>query len=86
MFDPCGFAMVYVAVDFKKRKPESHTAGVSIYWGEHHSANTSHPLRGDKLTSPMIQLAGNFLKNNIDSQIVSVFKYVENVQLGLFHC
>ena len=52
------YVVVYVAVEFKLRKPGSHSAGISIYWGDMHTCNESLPLRGDKLTREKAQLIG----------------------------
>ena len=52
------FVVVYVAVDFKTRKPGSHSAGISIYWGDTHQCNDTVPLRGEKLTQASAQLVG----------------------------
>ena len=54
-------AVVYAAVDFKQRKPGTHSAGVAIYWGECHECNKSFPLRATELTPVIAQLTGKEL-------------------------
>ena len=51
-------AIVYVATDFKLRKPGEHSAGIAIYWGDGHSGNESLPVRGKNLKHSQAQLLG----------------------------
>ena len=55
------FGVVYVATDFKMRKPDEHSAGIAMYWGDGHSANESLPLRGKNLTHSQAQLLGKII-------------------------
>ena len=52
------YPAVYVAYDFKNRKPGESSAGISMYWEDGHYLNASHPLRGDNITQARAQLAG----------------------------
>ena len=56
------YVVVYIAVDFKHRKPGSHSAGFSIFFGEGHTFNETTPLRGDDLTPSKAQLVGKYFR------------------------